>query len=72
MKKLNLLLLFLLALPLGMLADEMRDSLPSNYGNWLNLTNGYTEDKGGNHQKMEVAIDGNTIHLSWGGVYQTG
>ena len=65
MRKLNLLILLLLALPIEIMADVSRDSLPSNYGNWLNLTDGYTEDKDGNHQKMEVAIDGNTIHLSW-------
>lgn len=65
MKKILLLLLTMLALPIGMQADALRDSLPSNYGNWMNLTEGYTEDKDANHQKMEVAIDGNTIHLSW-------
>ena len=65
MKKILLLFLTMLALPIGMQADALRDSLPSNYGNWMNLTEGYTEDKNANHQKMEVAIDGNTIHLSW-------
>jgi hypothetical protein len=65
MKKILLQLLTMLALPIGMQADALRDSLPSNYGNWMNLTEGYTEDKDRNHQKMEVAIDGNTIHLSW-------
>ena len=48
-----------------MLADEKGDSLPSNYGNWINLTEGYTEDKTSNPQKMQVEIDGNTIHLLW-------
>jgi Neuraminidase (sialidase) len=48
-----------------MLADEKTDSLPSNYGNWVNLTEGYTEDKTSNPQKMQVEIDGNTIHLLW-------
>ena len=47
------------------MADVSRDSLPSNYGNWMNLTEGYTEDKTSNHQKMQVEIDGNTIHLLW-------
>lgn len=65
MKKVSLLLLLMLALPIGMLADEMRDSLPNNYYYWLNLTNGYTSDKYTCPQKMEVAIDGNTIHLGW-------
>ena len=65
MKKILLLFLTMQALPIGMQADALRDSLPSNYGNWMNLTEGYTEDKNANHQKMEVAIDGNTIHLSW-------
>ena len=48
-----------------MLAEVSRDSLPSNYGNWVNLTEGYTEDKTSNPQKMQVEIDGNTIHLLW-------
>ena len=65
MRKLNLLILLLLALPIEIMADVSRDSLPSNYGNWVNLTDGYTEDKTSNHQKMQVEIDGNTIHLLW-------
>ena len=65
MKNFLLLLLTLLALPIGMQADALRDSLPSNYGNWLNLTEGYSQDHSEDHHKMEVAIDGNTIHLAW-------
>ena len=47
------------------MADVSRDSLPSNYGNWMNLTEGYTQDHSYNHQKMQVEMDGNTIHLLW-------
>ena len=65
MRKISILLLLLLALPVGMLADEMHESLPSNYSNWLNLSNGYSSDKSTSPPKMEVAIDGNTIHLAW-------
>ena len=65
MKKLQLLLLMLLAWPIGMLADVSRDSLVSNYGGWVNLTDGYTEYKGNDHQKMEATIDGNIVHLIW-------
>lgn len=65
MKKLRLLLLTLAMLPLATMADALRDSVPSNYGGWLNLTNGYTEDHNENNQKMDVAIDGQTIHLLW-------
>ena len=54
----------LLAVPTVMFAN-LRDSLVSNYGNWMNLTDGYTADHSDNHQKMDVAIDGNTIHLLW-------
>lgn len=64
MKKLQLLLLILLACPIGMQAN-LRDSLVSNYGNWMNLTDGFTSDHSYNNQKIEVAIDGNTIHLLW-------
>ena len=48
-----------------MLAEVSRDSLPSNYGNWVNLTEGYTQDHSYDHQKMQVEMDGNTIHLLW-------
>ncbi len=65
MKKLNLLILLLIAWPIGMLAEVSRDSLPSNYGNWVNLTEGYTQDHSYDHQKMQVEMDGNTIHLLW-------
>ena len=65
MRKLNLLILLLLALPIEIMADVSRDSLPSNYGNWVNLTEGYTQDHSYNHQKMQVEMDGNTIHLLW-------
>ena len=65
MRKLNLLILLLLALPIEIMADVSRDSLPSNYGNWMNLTEGYTQDHSYNHQKMQVEMDGNTIHLLW-------
>ena len=43
----------------------MADSLVSNYGNWMNLTNGYSDWSGSGPQKMEVEIDGNFIHLIW-------
>lgn len=59
------LLLMLLAWPIGLLAEVSRDSVPSNHGNWMNLTEGYTEDKGNNHQKMQVEIEGDVIHLCW-------
>ena len=65
MRKLNLLILLLLALPIEIMADVSRDSLPSNYGNWMNLTEGYTQDHSYDHQKMQVEMDGNTIHLLW-------
>jgi len=56
----------LLAWPTGMLASEaLHDSIPSNYGGWMNLTDGYTQDKSENHQKMQVEISGNNIHLCW-------
>ena len=57
--------LCLLACPAAMQAEVSRDSVPSNYGNWLNLTDGYTEDKGDNTQKMQVEIEGDVIHLCW-------
>ena len=65
MRKLNLLIFLLIAWPIGMLAEVSRDSLPSNYGNWVNLTEGYTQDHSYDHQKMQVEMDGNTIHLLW-------
>lgn len=43
----------------------MADSLVSNYGNWMNLTNGYSDWSSSGPQKMEVEIDGNFIHLLW-------
>ena len=43
----------------------MADSLVSNYGNWMNLTNGYSDWSSSGPQKMEVQIDGNFIHLIW-------
>ena len=61
MRKLNLLIFLLIAWPIGMLAEVSRDSLPSNYGNWVNLTEGYTQDHSYDHQKMQVEMDGNTI-----------
>ena len=64
-KQLLLSISILLAWSVGMLASEAsRDSIPNNYGKWVNLTDGYTEDKG-DHQKMQVEIEGNTIHLCW-------
>ncbi|MBR1415219.1 MAG: hypothetical protein IJ570_05075 [Prevotella sp.] len=58
-------LLGALACPAAMQAEVSRDSVPSNYGNWVNLTEGYTEDKGTDHQKMQVEIEGDVIHLCW-------
>ena len=43
----------------------MADSLVSNYGNWMNLTNGYSDWSSSGPQKMEVQLDGNFIHLIW-------
>ena len=64
-KQLLLSISILLAWSVGMLASEAsRDSIPNNYGKWVNLTDGYTEDKG-DHQKMQVEIEENTIHLCW-------
>lgn len=57
--------LCLLASPAAMQAEVSRDSVPSNYGGWVNLTDGYTEDKGTDHQKMQVEIEGDVIHLCW-------
>lgn len=66
MKTIRLLLTILLAWPLSMLASEsLSDSIPSNYGGWVNLTDGYTQDKSSDHQKMQVEISGSTIHLCW-------
>lgn len=57
--------LCLLACPAAMQAEVSRDSVPSNYGGWVNLTEGYTEGKGTDHQKMQVEIEGDVIHLCW-------
>lgn len=64
-KRLILILTALLIGTSSMLAEAITDSLVSNYGNWMNLTNGYSDWHSGYPQKMEVAIDGNTIHLYW-------
>lgn len=45
-------------------SGAMNDSLFSNYGNWMNLTEGYPEH-GGDNQKMEVQTDGDYIHVCW-------
>ena len=45
-------------------SGALTDSLFSNYGNWMNLTEGYPEHKGDN-QKMEVQTDGDYIHVCW-------
>ena len=66
MKTIRLLLLVLLAWPAGLLASEAsRVSIPNNYSGWMNLTEGYTADMDENHQKMQVEIEGNIIHLCW-------
>ena len=57
----------LVACPADMQAEASRDSVPSNYGGWLNLTDGYTQDKGSDDQpKMHVEFSGDVIHLCWG------
>lgn len=65
MKKIILSLLVMALLPLTLWADALRDTVPSNYGGWVNLTDGYTQDKDNNNPKTDVIIDGNTIHLCW-------
>ena len=65
MKKIILSLIALALLPATLCADNLRDTIPSNYGGWVNLTDGYIQDYSGNVPKMEVAIDGSTIHLCW-------
>ena len=68
MKKLNLLLLFLLALPIGMLADgNTQQFVPSNFGGWQNLSASvndisyYTSDP----LPMQAAVSGKTVHVFW-------
>ena len=68
MKKLNLLLLFLFALPIGMLADgSTQQFVPSNFGGWQNLSASvndisyYTSDP----LPMQAAVSGKTVHVFW-------
>ena len=49
-----------------MRAEVSPGSVPSNYGNWNNLTEGYSADMGDNLHKMQVEISGDVIHLCWG------
>ena len=66
MKRLFFLIMLLLALPIGMQADVLHDDLPSNYGNWMNLTKGIISNKRLNGDlRMETAIEDNVIHLLW-------
>ena len=69
MKKL-LIKLALLAVPMlaaAQTAGDLRQSLPSNWGGWQNLTYGVTDAtfESTAFQPMQVEISGNTIHLLW-------
>lgn len=46
--------------------DDLQQDLFSNYGGWVNLTAGYTNDTiYGDPMKAEIAVSGDTVHTVW-------
>jgi hypothetical protein len=66
-RRLQLLLLMLLASLIGVAADNIQKYLPNDHDGWQNLTYGVADstDWGSCGQKMEIVISGKYIHLAW-------
>ena len=70
MKKKHLLLLLALAASFAVTAQNAGDLtkyLPSNWGNWQNLTYGVADSAEWtvDHKPLEIQISGSTIHAAW-------